>query len=98
MSEKGNDIMKLIDLLGPMNPKTIVNIFIDVERDKYGNPTEALYEGVAGAVPALLTKLKVTGINVSYEPEDIKENPPVLVIDGIFTNEDDSNQYQALTV
>lgn len=90
--------MKLIDLLGPMDPKTVVNVFIDVEKDKYENDNTCLYEGIAGSVPALLTKIKVTHVGLSYDPKDIKDNPPVITVEGIFTTEDDSNQYKALLV
>lgn len=88
--------MKLIDLLGPMDPKTVVNVFIDMEKDKYENDSACLYEGVAGSVPALLTKIKVTHVSLSYDPKEVEDNPPVIMIEGIFTTEDDSNQYQAL--
>lgn len=88
--------MKLIDLLGPMDPKTVINVFIDVEKDKYEFSKDCLYEGIAGTVPALLTKLKVTGIALSYELTYTEDSPPVLVIEGVFTNEDDSIHYKAL--
>ena len=88
--------MKLIDLLGPMDPKTVVNVFIDVEKDKYENDNTCLYEGIAGSVPALLTKIKVTHVGLSYDLKDIKDNPPVITVEGIFTTADDSNQYKAL--
>ncbi len=88
--------MKLIDLLGPMDPKTMVNVFIDVEKDKYEFGNSCLYDGIAGTVPALLTKLKVTHIGISYDPESEEENVPTVMIDGVFTTEDDSIHYKAL--
>lgn len=87
--------MKLIDLLGPMDPKVAVDISIDVEKDKYSFGTSSLYGGAAGTVPALLTKLKVTHISVILEEEndDVK---PIIDVYGIFTTEDDANQYKTL--
>lgn len=88
-------MIKLIDLLGPIDPKATIYVSIDVEKDKYSFGTSSLYEGAAGAVPALLTKLKVTYISVVLEEEN-DDMKPIINVYGIFTTEDDANQYKIL--
>lgn len=89
--------MKLIDLLGPMDPKIVVNVFVDVKKDKYEYDNVCLFEGMAGSVPVLLTKLKVTHIGLSSDMTTDDDTPTtVLTVDGIFTNEDDSNHYKTI--
>jgi len=97
--------MKLIDLIGPLQPATKVQVQIDPNRDKFGfcyNEDNELkevselcfFEGVASAVPALLTKLKVTCVDVVPVENPDTTSSAVLVISGVFTNEDDAAQYR----
>lgn len=97
--------MKLIDLIGPLQPATKVQVQIDSNKDKYGfcyNDDDELkaasdlifFEGVASAVPALLTKLKVTCVDVVPVENPDTTSSAILVISGVFTNEDDAAQYR----
>ena len=82
--------MKLIDLLGPLDPTQQIAVFIDPDKDKYDLPQDCQYKGAAVTVPALLTKIKVTEVRVTVE-EDKNSS---LEIKGVFTNEEDSDYYR----
>ena len=83
--------MKLIDLLGPLDPTQQIAVFIDPDKDKYDLPRDCQYKGPAVAVPALLTKVKVTEITITAV--DVEKDTCVVQIKGVFTNEEDSDYY-----